>query len=188
MSRPRESPGPTAFVERRAGERPLWRLYLSRSGLVACRLSFLSPWLHPDRRGCNFIGESVTPDAQFGRQFLEAAADAGGGGKAARFIITLPHGSFLMNADPPGISCSPKRAAPAFTREQMRPGGGKPAAVSYSHLMWSSPDILGLFSNNVVSFSRNVVLSGPIFSINVVWKPRMLSVRAVYVLSSLQLA
>ncbi len=52
MSRPRESPGPTAFVERRAGERPLWGVYLSRSGLVACRLSFLSPWLHPDRRGC----------------------------------------------------------------------------------------------------------------------------------------
>jgi hypothetical protein len=27
--------------------------------------------------------------------------------------------------------------------------------------MWSSPDVLGLFSNNVVSFSRNVVLSDP---------------------------
>jgi len=31
-------------------------------------------------------------------------------------------------------------------------------------------DILGLLSINVVSFSRNVVLSGPSFSINVVWK------------------
>ena len=39
-------------------------------------------------------------------------------------------------------------------------------------------------SNNVVSFSRNVVLSDPLFSIKVVSKPRMLSVRAVYVLSS----
>jgi hypothetical protein len=36
--------------------------------------------------------------------------------------------------------------------------------------MWSRPDVLGLFSINVVSFSRNVVLSGPLFSINVVWK------------------
>jgi hypothetical protein len=54
-------------------------------------------------------------------------------------------------------------------------------------LMWSRADVIGLFSNNVVSFSRNVVLRGLSFSINVVPKPRMLSVRAVYVLSSLQL-
>jgi hypothetical protein len=39
----------------------------------------------------------------------------------------------------------------------------------------------------VVSFSRNVVFRGLLFSINVVSKLRMLSVRAVYVLSSLQL-
>jgi len=50
--------------------------------------------------------------------------------------------------------------------------------------MWSSPDVVGLFSNNVVSFSRNVVLSDPLFSLNSVSKPRMLSVRADYVLSS----
>src|SRR4029077_2296606 len=50
--------------------------------------------------------------------------------------------------------------------------------------MWSSPDVIGLFSNNVVSFSRNVVLSGTLFSRNVVWKRAMLSVRAVYILSS----
>ena len=37
-------------------------------------------------------------------------------------------------------------------------------------LMWSSPDVVGLFSNNVVSFSSNVVLRGPLFSLNVVWK------------------
>ena len=54
--------------------------------------------------------------------------------------------------------------------------------------MWSSPDVLGLFSNNVVSFSRNVVLRELLFSLNSVSKPRMLSVRADYVLSSLQLA
>jgi len=52
--------------------------------------------------------------------------------------------------------------------------------------MWSRADILGLFSLNVVSFSRNVVLSDPLFSLNSVSKPRMLSVRADYVLSSLQ--
>src|SRR5271165_5495231 len=53
--------------------------------------------------------------------------------------------------------------------------------------MRSRADVLGLFSNNVVSFSSNVVLSGLSFSINSVPKPRMLSVRSVYVLSSLQL-
>src|SRR5260221_4533735 len=53
--------------------------------------------------------------------------------------------------------------------------------------MWSSPDVVGLFSNNVVSFSRNVVLRDILFSVNLVSKPRMLSVRTVYVLGSLQL-
>ena len=36
--------------------------------------------------------------------------------------------------------------------------------------------------------SRNVVLSGPLFSVNVVRKQRKLSVRADYVLNSLHLA
>jgi hypothetical protein len=54
--------------------------------------------------------------------------------------------------------------------------------------MWSSPDVVGLFSNNVVSFSRNVVLRDPLFSLNSVSKPLMLSVRADYVLSSPQVA
>jgi hypothetical protein len=53
--------------------------------------------------------------------------------------------------------------------------------------MWSSPDVLSLFSINVVSFSRNVVLRDPLFSLNSVSKPRMLSVLADYVLSSPQL-
>ena len=35
-------------------------------------------------------------------------------------------------------------------------------------LIWSSSDVLGLFSINVVSFSRNVVLRGRLFSINLV--------------------
>jgi hypothetical protein len=39
-------------------------------------------------------------------------------------------------------------------------------------LMWSSPDLIGLFSNNVV-------LSGPLFSVNLVPKQRILSVRIV---------
>jgi hypothetical protein len=50
--------------------------------------------------------------------------------------------------------------------------------------MWSRADVFGLFSNNVVSFSRNVVLGELLFSLNSVPKPRMLSVRGVYVLSS----
>src|SRR5208337_4834170 len=54
--------------------------------------------------------------------------------------------------------------------------------------MWSRADVIGLFSNNVVSFSRNVVLRELLFSLNSVSKPRMLSVRTVYVLSSLHLA
>src|SRR5260370_26914592 len=54
--------------------------------------------------------------------------------------------------------------------------------------MWSSPDVVGLFSNNVVSFSRNVVLRDHLFSVNLVSKPRMLSVRGDYVLSSLHVA
>ena len=44
------------------------------------------------------------------------------------------------------------------------------------------------FSINVVSFSPNPLLSDPSFSINVVWKRAMLSVRGVYVLSSLHLS
>ena len=55
-------------------------------------------------------------------------------------------------------------------------------------LLWSSPDVIGLFSNNVVSFSPNVVLRGPLFSLNSVSKLRMLSVSADYVLGSLQVA
>lgn len=38
--------------------------------------------------------------------------------------------------------------------------------------MWSSADVIGLFSNNVVSFSHNVVLRGPLFSLNSVSKLR----------------
>jgi hypothetical protein len=29
-------------------------------------------------------------------------------------------------------------------------------------LMWSTPDVIGLFTNNVVSFSRKLVLRGPV--------------------------
>ena len=42
-------------------------------------------------------------------------------------------------------------------------------------LMWFWPDIAGLFSINVVTFSTNVISKGPLFSLNVVPKPRMLS-------------
>ena len=52
--------------------------------------------------------------------------------------------------------------------------------------MWPRPDVIGLFPINVVSFSRNMVLRDHLFSLNSVLKPRILSVRTVYVLSSLQ--
>jgi len=42
------------------------------------------------------------------------------------------------------------------------------ATLQLFALMWSRADVIGLFSNNVVSFSRNVVLSGLSFSVNVV--------------------
>jgi hypothetical protein len=41
-------------------------------------------------------------------------------------------------------------------------------------------DILGLFSNNVVSFSRNLVLKSLLFSINVVRKSAMFLGRYSY--------
>jgi hypothetical protein len=58
--------------------------------------------------------------------------------------------------------------------------------------MMSTPDLVLEYpgcnrSNNVVSFSRNVVLRGHLFSLNSVAKPRILSVRADDVLRSLQL-
>jgi hypothetical protein len=46
------------------------------------------------------------------------------------------------------------------------------ATFSYSHLMSAGADVFGLFSNNVVSFSRNVVPSGPLFSTNLVPEQR----------------
>ena len=48
----------------------------------------------------------------------------------------------------------------------IRAGGGYPAVAIA--LKWPRADVIGLFSNNVVSFSRNVVLRELLFSINVV--------------------
>lgn len=42
-----------------------------------------------------------------------------------------------------------------------------------SHSMRVLADVIGLFSNNVGSFSRNVGPSAPMFSANVVPKPPM---------------
>ena len=53
--------------------------------------------------------------------------------------------------------------------------------------MWAEADILGLFSNNVVSFSCNLVLRRPLFSINLVPKQQMFSGRGVYVLGPLHI-
>jgi hypothetical protein len=53
--------------------------------------------------------------------------------------------------------------------------------------MWVGADVFGLFSNNVGPFSSNVVSSGPLFSINLIPKPRMFLGQAIYVLRSLNL-
>ena len=53
-------------------------------------------------------------------------------------------------------------------------------------MRWFLADVLGLFSANVGPFSRNVVPGAWIFSINVVSKPRMFSIPAIYVLDPLQ--
>src|SRR6266852_8476639 len=55
-----------------------------------------------------------------------------------------------------------------------------------SRLLWFLPDVIGLFSIIVVSFSLNVGRSAPMFSINVVPKTRMLSVPTIYVIGPLQ--
>jgi hypothetical protein len=47
--------------------------------------------------------------------------------------------------------------------------------------MWSSADVVGLFSSSVVSFSSNMVLRGLLSSLNSISKPGMLSVGADYV-------
>ena len=52
-------------------------------------------------------------------------------------------------------------------------------------VMWSRADILRLFSNNVVSFSRNLVLKSLLFSINVVRTWAMFLGQAIYVLGPL---
>src|ERR1700737_3707706 len=91
------------------------------------------------------------------------------------------------------VTYADPRESPALLKRRFRIHSGanatrckKAATVRFS-LMWSRADVLGLFSNNVVSFSCNVVLSGLSFSINVVRKQRILSVRTVYVLGSLHL-
>ena len=61
----------------------------------------------------------------------------------------------------------------------------------HSHTLWFLADVVGLFSINVVSFSRNVVLRDPLFSANLVpkrgcyrFEPIMFSVRYSYWASS----
>ena len=55
-------------------------------------------------------------------------------------------------------------------------------------MRWFLADVLGPFSVNVVSFSRNVVSVARIFSVNLVPKQRLFAVPAIYVLGPLQLA
>ena len=54
----------------------------------------------------------------------------------------------------------------------------------HSRSLWSD---LGLFSINVVSRSRNLVLSGSLFSVNWVRKRAMFLGQAIYVLGPLEL-
>ena len=51
--------------------------------------------------------------------------------------------------------------------------GARMYAQGHSQLMWAEPDVIGLFSGNVVPFSLNVGRSGRIFSANVVPKRAM---------------
>jgi len=53
--------------------------------------------------------------------------------------------------------------------------------------MWAQPDVCGLFSNNVVKFSVNPVISTPLFSANVVTRTCLFVVLAPDVCGSLQL-
>lgn len=48
--------------------------------------------------------------------------------------------------------------------------------------MWILADVIAPFSNNVGSFSLNVVPGAPIFSANLIPKPPMLSRPAIYVI------
>jgi hypothetical protein len=67
----------------------------------------------------------------------------------------------------------------AENRNQPNSIESQPEGKVAIRIMWSRADVIGLFSNNVVSFSRNVVLSGPSFSINVVWNERCCRFEAI---------
>lgn len=57
-----------------------------------------------------------------------------------------------------------------------------------SRIMWVLPDVVGLLSTNVGSFSRNVGPRSRIFSVNLVPHRPMLSVPSGYVFGPLHLA
>jgi hypothetical protein len=90
-----------------------------------------------------------------------------------------------------GITCSNTCAVLA--------GGGNTCAATCSNtcavlvgggnirINWSRADVIGLFSNNVVSFSRNVVLRARYSHLMWFRNRGCLSVRAVYVLRPLHL-
>lgn len=54
--------------------------------------------------------------------------------------------------------------------------------------MWFMAVVIGPFSTKVDRFSRIVVQGAPIFSVNVVPKPPMQSVPAIYVIGPLHVA
>ena len=64
---------------------------LAPATILFSSIGAFSSYGDAEKRG---LGEREIPGG------LEAAADADGDGKPARFVNKLPHGSFLMNADP----------------------------------------------------------------------------------------
>jgi hypothetical protein len=81
----------------------------------------------------------------------------------------------------------------AIFREKKGGRYGKPGSSTgkahrrHARSLWFPTDVFGLFSNNVGPFLRNLVLSGPLFSANVVWKWAMFLGQAIYVLGPLHL-
>ncbi len=81
----------------------------------------------------------------------------------------------------------------AIFREKKGGRYGKPGSSTgkthrrHARSLWFPTDVFGLFSNNVGPFLRNLVLSGPLFSANVVRKWAMLLGQAIYVLGPLHL-
>ena len=94
---------PTTAASAASGCTGLLRAFLGAAAFFGVGIG----QLERARLGCQAKNQPCSGRAGDSGGRLEAATDAGGDGKAAGFVITLPHGSFLMNADP--------RESPALT-------------------------------------------------------------------------